>query len=43
MTVEATIGYDWFAALAEKYAQRVVIAHAGKLRIIAESTGCLGW
>ncbi len=43
VTVEATIGYDWFAALAENYAQRVVIAHAGKLRIIAESTGCLGW
>jgi transposase len=36
--VEATIGYDWFAAMAEKYACRVVIAHAGKLRIIAEST-----
>lgn len=38
VTVEATLGYDWFAALAEKYASRVVIAHAGKLRIIAEST-----
>jgi transposase len=38
VVVEATIGYDWFAALAGKYAQRVVIAHAGKLRIIAEST-----
>lgn len=38
VTVEATIGYDWFAALAEKYADRVVIAHAGKLRVIAEST-----
>ena len=38
LVVEATIGYDWLAALAEKYAQRVVIAHAGKLRIIAEST-----
>lgn len=38
VTVEATIGYDWFAALAEKFAERVVIAHAGKLRIIAEST-----
>jgi transposase len=38
VVVEATIGYDWFASLAEKYAQRVVIAHAGKLRIIAEST-----
>jgi transposase len=38
VTVEATIGYDWFASLAETYAARVVIAHAGKLRIIAEST-----
>ena len=38
VTVEATIGYDWFAALAEEYADRVVVAHAGKLRIIAEST-----
>jgi len=38
VTVEATIGYDWFAALAEKHAERVVIAHAGKLRIIADST-----
>ncbi|NOY41678.1 MAG: IS110 family transposase [Planctomycetes bacterium] len=38
ITVEATIGYDWFAGVAEKYAERVVIAHAGKLRIIAEST-----
>jgi transposase len=38
VTVEATIGYDWFAALAEEFADRVVIAHPGKLRIIAEST-----
>ena len=38
VAVEATIGYDWFAALAERHAQRVVIAHAGKLRVIAEST-----
>ena len=38
VTVEATIGYDWFAALAEQSADRVVIAHARKLRIIAEST-----
>jgi len=38
VVVEATIGYDWFAALAEKYARRVVVAHAGRLRIIAEST-----
>ncbi|MDA1015393.1 MAG: transposase, partial [Planctomycetota bacterium] len=38
LTVEATIGYEWFAGLAEKFAERVVLAHAGKLRIIAEST-----
>jgi transposase len=38
VTVEATIGYDWFASLAAEYAERVVLAHAGKLRIIAEST-----
>ncbi len=38
VTVEATIGYDWFAALAEEYADRGVIAHSGKPRIIAEST-----
>jgi transposase len=38
VTVEATIGYDWFAALAEDHAQAVVIAHPGKLRIIADST-----
>lgn len=38
LTVEATIGYEWFASLAEQSARRVVLAHAGKLRIIAEST-----
>lgn len=38
VVVEATIGYEWFAALAERTAERVVIAHAGKLRVIAEST-----
>lgn len=38
LVVEATIGFDWFAALAEKVCRRVVIAHPGKLRIIAEST-----
>ena len=38
LTVEATIGYEWFASLAAESAQRVVLAHAGKLRIIAEST-----
>lgn len=38
IVVEATLNYDWFAALAEKYADRVVLAHPHKLRIIAEST-----
>ena len=38
LTVETTIGYEWFAGLAEKICKRVVLAHAGKLRIIAEST-----
>lgn len=38
LVVEATIGYEWFAALAEKKVERVVLAHAGKLRVIAEST-----
>jgi transposase len=38
VVVEATIGFDWFAALAERVCRRVVIAHAAKLRIIAEST-----
>lgn len=38
LVVEATIGYEWFAGLAERTAERVVLAHAGKLRIIAEST-----
>ncbi len=38
VVVEATIGYEWFAGLAERSARRVVLAHAGKLRVIAEST-----
>lgn len=38
LVVEATIGFDWFAALAEQTCSRVVIAHPAKLRIIAEST-----
>ena len=38
LVVETTIGYDWFAALAEKTAVRVRVAHAAKLRVIAEST-----
>ncbi len=38
LVVEATIGYEWFAGLAERFSERVVVAHAGKLRVIAEST-----
>lgn len=38
LTVEATIGYEWFALLAEETATRVVLAHPSKLRVIAEST-----
>lgn len=38
ITVEATIGYEWFALLAEQSASRIVLAHPGKLRVIAEST-----
>lgn len=38
LVVEATIGFDWFALVAEKFARRVVLAHPGKLRVIAEST-----
>lgn len=38
LTVEATASYEWFVQLVEPLAQRVVLAHPGKLRIIAEST-----
>ena len=38
LVVETTIGYEWFAGLVEKAAERVVLGHAGKLRVIAEST-----
>ena len=38
VTVEATASYEWFVRLVEPFAQRVVLAHPGKLRIIAEST-----
>jgi transposase len=37
LVVEATIGYEWFAGLAEKVVERIVLAHPGKLRVIAES------
>jgi transposase len=36
--VEATASYHWLVELIEPWAQRVVLAHPGKLRIIAEST-----
>lgn len=36
--VEATASYEWFVRLIEPLAQRVVLAHPKKLRVIAEST-----
>jgi transposase len=36
--VEATAGYEWLLQRIEPMARRVVLAHPGKLRIIAEST-----
>jgi transposase len=36
--VEATAAYEWFFQLIEKMADRVVLAHPKKLRVIAEST-----
>lgn len=38
LVLEATSGYEWFAQLTEPLADRVVLAHPNKLRIIAEST-----
>lgn len=38
VVVETTIGYEWFVGLCEPLVERVLLAHAGKLRIIAEST-----
>jgi transposase len=35
--VEATASYEWFVQLIETRAQRVVLAHPKKLRVIAES------
>lgn len=37
-TVEATSSYEWFVKLVEPLADRVVLAHPKKLRVIAEST-----
>jgi len=36
--VEATAGYEWLLQLLDPLAQRLVLAHPGKLRIIAQST-----
>jgi transposase len=38
VVVEATASYEWFVQLVEPHAARVVLAHPGKLRVIAEST-----
>jgi hypothetical protein len=38
VTVEATSSYEWFVQLVEPLAERVVLAHPKKLRVIAEST-----
>jgi transposase len=38
LVVEATASYEWFLRLVEPLAKRVVLAHPGKLRVIAEST-----
>jgi len=38
VVVEATSSYEWFVQLLEPFAQRIVLAHPKKLRIIAEST-----
>jgi transposase len=37
VVVEATASYEWFAGLLERLADRVVLAHPKKLRIIAQS------
>jgi len=36
--IEATASYQWLWELLEPLAQRLVLAHPGKLRIIAQST-----
>jgi transposase len=35
--VEATASYEWFVQLIEPFAGKVVLAHPGKMRVIAES------
>ena len=38
VVVEATASYEWFVSLLEPLADRVLLAHPKKLRVIAEST-----
>lgn len=38
VVVEATSSYEWFVELVEPWANRVLLAHPRKLRVIAEST-----
>lgn len=38
LVCEATASYEWFVQLVEPLAQEVVLAHPGRLRVIAEST-----
>lgn len=38
VVVEATASYEWFVRLVEPLAEKVVLAHPKKLRVIAEST-----
>lgn len=38
VVVEATASYEWFVQLVEPMANRVLLAHPKKLRVIAEST-----
>jgi len=38
LVVAAPASYEWFVQLVEPLADRVVLAHPGKLRVIAEST-----
>jgi transposase len=38
VVVEATASYPWFVDLVEPWAEKVVLAHPKKLRVIAEST-----
>ena len=37
LVVEATSSYEWFVQLVEPTADRVVLAHPGHLRVIAQS------